>query len=64
MRQSLTNDTRLIDVKALAAPAGLPGSNTAHCVNAGVWQAAQGAIQLRDHAISSAPTDAHGRYRA
>ena len=45
MRQSLTNDTRLIDVKALAAPAILPGSNTAHCVNAGVWQAAQGAIQ-------------------
>ena len=44
MRQSLTNDTRLIDVKALAAPSGLPGSNTAQCVNAGVWQAAQGAI--------------------
>ena len=45
MRQSLTNDTRLIDVKALAAPAILPGSDTAQCVNAGVWQAAQGAIQ-------------------
>jgi type III pantothenate kinase len=45
MRQSLTNDTRLIDVKALAAPAILPGTDTAQCVNAGIWQAAQGAIQ-------------------
>ena len=45
MRQSLTNDTRLIDVKALAAPSIVPGSDTAQCVNAGVWQAAQGAIQ-------------------
>ena len=44
MRQSLTNDTRLIDLKALAAPSVLPGNNTAQCVNAGVWQAAQGAI--------------------
>lgn len=45
MRQSLTNDTRLIDVKALVAPAISPGSDTAECVNAGVWQAAHGAIQ-------------------
>jgi type III pantothenate kinase len=45
MRQSLTNETRLIDVKALAAPSIVPGSNTAQCVNAGVWQAAQGAIR-------------------
>jgi type III pantothenate kinase len=45
MRHSLTNDTRLIDVKALAAPSIAPGSDTAQCVNAGVWQAAQGAIQ-------------------
>ena len=45
MRQSLTNDTRLIDVKALAAPSILPGSDTAQCVNAGVWLAVQGAIQ-------------------
>ena len=45
MRQSLTQDTRLIDVNTLAAPTMLPGSDTAQCVNAGVWQAAQGAIQ-------------------
>ena len=45
MRQSLTQDTRLIDVKALVAPAISPGSDTAECVNAGVWQAAHGAIQ-------------------
>jgi type III pantothenate kinase len=45
MRHSPTNDTRLIDVKALAAPSIAPGSDTAQCVNAGVWQAAQGAIQ-------------------
>ena len=45
MRHSLTNNTRLIDVRGLAAPSIAPGSDTAQCVNAGVWQAAQGAIQ-------------------
>ena len=32
-------------MKALAAQSIVPGRDTAQCVNAGVWQAAQGAIQ-------------------
>ena len=45
MTRALTNATGRINVAHVDTPTLAPGNNTAHCVSAGAWRSALGAVQ-------------------